>query len=818
MLSIVLNAFRSLRRAPGFVAAAVVTFALGLGAVTAILSVAHSVLLAPLPYREPSRLFLFSEQSTQVNARLPSYLTFLDYRAMARSYEGLGYLLGTSEALRTSAGTAQMVLARGSEGFLDLLGARPVLGRLFAAEDEKAGAPPVAVLSYAFWRSQFAADPAVVGRTLDTDGGSFTVIGVLPPGAAYPAWAQVYTPLAAGAPLPAMARRDVHVDGAMLARLKPGVDSAAAARELATLGARFAESYPAENAGFHGVLTPMRSAIVGGGTSTPLLLLLAATGLLLVMACVNLAALGLARVAQRTREMALRTALGAGQGQLVSQLLAETVILAVAGSVLGLGLASWLVHLLTAADANNVVAAGVGGAIPRLEEVRVRAPVFLVTLVVTALSGVAAGLVPALRASRPDLNGLLRQGGARGDASVTGAGLRRGMIAAQTALALALLISAGLLVNSFWQVTRADRGFDSQGVLTVHLNPGQRFRDPASDVAGLYARLVERLRALPGVTGAGLINHLPLAGSWNGTRLGIDGARPEEGEDLTVGLRVADSGYRETMGIPLIRGRWFTAQDMTPNAGPVVINRSLAERYWPGADPLGHRISFFKSAAGRADFGQPVEGTVVGVVADVRQFGLDQPSDPAIYLPYTVNPWGHIFLAVRTGVPPATLIEPLRRTLLAEEPGLVVTGLQPMQEYVDGALAPREFLTLLVGVFAAAAVGLAIIGLTGVLGRLVRSREREIGIRRAIGADAGAIMGLVMREGGLAVGAGSVAGLLLAVLLSRVLASQLYGVTPGDVPTYLAALALLGTVAFLACWVPARRAARIEPTVALSSE
>jgi putative ABC transport system permease protein len=808
---------RSLRRAPGFALASLLTLGLSLGAVTAIFSVVHSVLLAPLPYRAPERLFVFSEQSAKVSARLPAYLTFLDYRANARSFEGLGYILGTSAALRTGQGIVQMVNARVSDGFFGVLGATPLLGRVFSAEEERAGASPVAVLSYAFWRSQFAGDPAVIGRTLDTGSESYTVIGVLPAGASYPGWAQVYTPLGSGPELPALSRRDVHVDGAMLARLRPEVDSATAAPELERLGRRFAESYPAENAGFRGVITPMRTAITGGGTGIPLLLLLAATTLLLIMACVNVASLGLARVAERTREMALRTALGAARGRLVGQLLLETVVLALGGAVLGLLLASWLIHLLTASNASNLLAAGLAGSVPRLEEIRLDTPVFVVALLLTILSGVAAGLLPALAGSRPDLAGMLRQAGARG---IGGGGgrIRRVMIATQTGLALALLVSAALLVNSFWRVLQADRGFQSEGLITVHVFPGDRYAGPDSDVGALYTRLAERVRTLPGVTTVGLINHLPLAGSWNGTRLAIDGEKPAEGQALTVGLRVANPSYLEAMRIPVMRGRWFADADMTPVAGPIVINRSLAERYWPGKDPLGHRISFFKSAAGRSDFGVPVEGTVVGVVADVRQFGLDQPSDPAIYLPYTVNPWGHIFLTVRTAVPPASLFEPVRRALLAEEPGLILTGLGTMDQLVSGSLAPREFLTLLVGVFAAAALGLATIGLYGVLSRLVRARQREIGIRRAVGADERSIMALVLREGMIAVATGAAGGLLLSLALSRALASLLFGVTPGDSLTWLLALTLLVTVALLACLVPARRAARIDPTVALSSE
>ena len=562
----------------------------------------------------------------------------------------------------------------------------------------------------------------------------------------------------------------------------------------------------------------MLAAVAGGGTGTPLLLLLAATALLLVMACVNVTSLALARVTGRTHEMALRTALGAGRGRLARQLIVESLVLSAVGAGLGLMLAAWLVGLLSASGGGNVVASGVANVVPRLEEVRLDARVFAVALGVTLLAGLGAGLIPAIIGSRPDLAGMLKQAGARGGAGRSGGRLRRVLVGMQAGLALALLVSAALLANSFWRVTRVDRGFDSGGLLTAHIDPGSRYQAADSDVASLYRRLAERVSAVPGVRSVGLINHLPMAGSWNGTRLGIDGAPPPEGEDLTVGLRVANQSYLEAMRIPLLKGRWFTESEMTKaGGGPVVINRALAERYWPGKDPLGHRVSFFKGAAGRADFGQPVDGTVVGVVGD-GQFGLELPSDAAIYLPYTVNPWGHIFLTVRTAVDPRSLLEPVRRALLAEEPELVLTELRTMDEVVSGSLAARQFVTLLVGVFAAAALGLATIGLYGVLSRLVRAREREIGIRRAIGADGPAILRLVLREGMTAVVAGSAAGVVAALLLGRALASQLFGVTAADLPTYLAALGLLHAVALLACYLPARRAAGIDPTVALASD
>lgn len=812
------GALRGLRRAPGYVLATVVTLALAIGANTAIFTVVNGVLLNPLAYRDADALQSFTEQSA-LATRLPSYLTFLDYQQAATSFAAMGYVIGESDAQRTEHGLERFGHARVSDGFLPMMGAQPVLGRLLTAEDERPGAPPAAVISYAHWRSRYGGDPGLIGGELSATSGSYLIVGVLPPGAGYPPWADVYTSLSAGPAPVAMSRRDVHVDGAMLARLRPGVTVEQANHELERLGRRFAEAYPKENAGFRGVVSPLKDQIVSGGIRQPLLLLLAATVLLLVIACVNVTNLALARLGQRTREMALRTALGAAQARLVRQLLAESLVLAGLGAAGGLLLAEWMVGLITAAGGGNVVASGLSVLLPRLEEVHLDGRVFLVTIGVTLLVGIAAGLVPALAGSRPNLAGMLSQASSRGASGRGARAWRRGLIALQVGLAFALLVIAALLGNSFLRTLRVDRGFRSDGLLTMHVMPSPRYAAPDSRIAELYARLAGRVRAVPGVTSVGVVNHLPLGGAWSGTAVGIDGTPPEAGQDLTVGLRATDDSYLATMGVPLLKGRWFTAADMTQaGSGGIVINRTMAEQFWPGQDPLGHQVSFSKAAAGRADFGEPLTGSVIGVVGDVKQFGLDQPSDAAIYIPYTVDPWGHSFLVVRTAVPPGSLAEPVRRALLAEEPDLLIHQIRTMDDLVADSLVSREFLLLLVGVFAGSALLLAIIGLYGVLSRLVRARERELGIRRAIGADGPRIVRLVLREGLLAVLVGVAFGAGLAAAGGRALQNQLYGVSALDLPTYLGTLAGLLAVAATACYIPARRAAAIEPTIALRGE
>ncbi|MEO8633673.1 MAG: ABC transporter permease [Gemmatimonadales bacterium] len=808
-------ALRTLRRAPGFAAACVLTFAVGIGATTSLFSVVDGVILRPLPFANPDDLYFFSEQGRDGAQRLPSYPNFSDYRTEATAFAALGYVVGQSAILRTGDGVTNFALGKVSDGFFQTLAVAPLLGRGLLPEDERPSAAPAAVLTYSFWRSQFAGDPTIIGRTVTTAEGGLTVVGVLPPGVVFPIWAQIYSPLSAGAPPAAMQWRNLHVDGGMIARLAPGADRAQAEAQLAALSHRMAEAYPADNAGFSALLTPLRDTVINGNVRTPLLFLLAATGVVLLIACVNVANLFLARLARRTHELALRSALGAERSRLVTQLLAEAVLLASVGAVIGLVCAALLIRLLATGDSS--VAIAVGSFVPRLEELRMDGRIVALAVSLTLASALAAGLVPAWTGSRTDLARVLKQGGARNSGGSGTAG-RRLLIGAQSGLALALLIGAGLLLNSLWRVTRVDRGFESAGLLTAHIFPSPRYQAPDSNLPELYRRLVDAVSAVPGVRGVGLVNHLPMGGAWTGSRVSIDGAPIEPGRELTVGVRSVNQPYLDVMRIPLRRGRWFSPGDMRESLTGVVINQAMADKYWPGADPVGRRVAFFKSAAGRADFGQPLSAEVIGVVGDVRQFGLEQASDAALYVPFTAAPWGHTSFTIRTTGDPALLIEPVRRALVAAEPDLVVDGLTPMDLVVSGTLVTRNFLLLLLGGFALTALVLAGIGLYGVLSHLVGERTREIGIRRAIGASEGRIVRQIVSDGMMAVTGGAVAGLTLAWGVGRLLASQLFGVTPTDPFTWLATTLVLLITGLVACYGPARRAARIDPLTALRSE
>ena len=810
------GAVRALRRAPGFAISCIATLAIGIGANTALFSVIDGVLLRPLPYERAGDLYVMAEQGKDGGQRLPSYPNYVDFQAgRGDAFAGFGYVIGTAEAWRTANGIRNIGLGRVSDGFFQVLGATPTLGRTLLPEDERAGVARAGVLSYTFWRSAFAADPNVIGQTIDLGDGAVTIVGVLPAGVGYPNWAQVFTPIAAGNPPAAMQQRNLHVDGGMVARVAPGVDRTRAETHLAAISRRLADAYPADNSGFSATLLPLRDVVVDGSVQGPLLMLLAATGMVLLIACVNVANLFLARLSRRTHELSLRSALGADRGRLLTQLLAESVVLAAIGAVIGLWMADGLIRVLVSGA--PAIGDTVGSFVPRLDELRMNGRVFGLAALLTAVSALAAGLVPAWTGSRADLAAVLKQGGSKG-AHGTGRLGRRILIGTQSALALALLIGSGLLMNSLWRVTRVSPGFESEGLLAAHLFPSTRYRVPDSNLPELYQRLGERVAQVPGVRGVGLVNHLPMGGAWTGSRVSVDGAPFEEGKDFSVGIRSVNEAYREVMQIPLLKGRWFTSGDMTPAVPGVVVNRALADRYWPNADPIGHRIDFFRSAPGRAGFGQQVTAQVIGVVGDVKQFSLERNTDAAIYVPYTAITWGHTSFTIRTSGDPARLIEPVRKALIAADPDLVIDMMRPMAEIVSDTLSARGFVLILLGGFALTALLLAAIGLYGVLSHLVAERTREIGIRRAIGAEEGRIVRQVVGDGLAAVVWGIAAGLLLAWGMGRLMASQLFDVTATDPLTWITTVAVLLLTALVACIGPARRAARIDPIIALRGE
>ncbi|HZI22333.1 MAG TPA: ABC transporter permease, partial [Gemmatimonadales bacterium] len=639
-------ALRTLRKSPGFAAAAILTLALAIGSNTAVFSVVNGVLLRPLPFAGQDRLFVLGEQSRQGGFRPPSYPTFLDWQAQSSAVVDLAYVRGGGQRLTGPEGVQSIIVSVVSPGFFATLGERPLVGRLFTPDEERVGAH-VAVLSYALWQGRFGGDPHILGRTLSLSGGVSTVVGVLPHDVAYPPWTseQLYVPIATVAATErALTQRGFHADCRIIGRLKPGVTLEQATAGMNGIARREAAAYPEFNADWISVrFFPLRDEILGETTPRQLLVLLTAVGLVLLIGCVNVANLTLARAGARSRELAIRSALGAGRGRVVRQLLTESLVLASVGAALGAVTAYGAVALLKRAAPD---------VLPRLETVRVDGWVLLFALGVTIITAVAAGLFPALRAARPDLTDSLKEGTAGTGTGHRRQRLRAALVIGEIALAVILVVGAGLLIRSLWQLAAVNPGFDPQGLVSFWISPPPlRAQDPAR-LAALYTQVEDAARALPGVTSVALTNFTPLSGGGLPSPVEIPGRAPDPVRDPRVWFMTVSPDYFRTMRIPIRAGREFTEADLAPDAA-VVVNEAFARAFWPGLDPIGRQVTLHKAVQGRPDFGEPLPGTVVGVVGDVHHFGLDTPAEPQVYVPFTRTVWGHMSLVVRTAVAPA---------------------------------------------------------------------------------------------------------------------------------------------------------------------
>ncbi|HTI72785.1 MAG TPA: ABC transporter permease, partial [Candidatus Limnocylindria bacterium] len=679
-----------------------------------------------------------------------------------------------------------------------VLGVRPQLGRVFANEEDVYGKHHVVVLTHAFWRREFAGDPATLGRTVQLDGETYTVVGVLPEGLNYPgAQTDFWMPLALAPD--ELANRNNHTKE-VVARLKPGVTLAKVQAELDAIALRSAQEHP-ENKG-HGVtLVSLQDELVGG-LRRPLYMLVGAVGLVLLIACTNVASLMLARATARHREFAIRAALGAGRRHLYKQLLSESLLLALAGGLLGSLLAVWALPVLTALAPANL---------PRLEEVRLNPAIFLFSLVISLGTGVVFGLVPAVLAQRCDVNETLKSGNHGTASSALHNRLRGGLVVVEIAVSMILLIGAGLLLRSFSHVRDVDAGFQAERLLTATVTlPDNKYPDEAR-MAAFFDQAVQRLRTLPGVDSASAVFGLPLSGFDPGTGITVEGGTPlPSNEPAGAGLHQIATDYFRTMGTPLLRGRVPDAHDTAASARVVVVNESFVRRFFPGQDPIGRRITHGASG------GKPVE--IIGLVRDVRHQDLATAAHPEIYVPMSQSCWGYASLVMRTRVDPASLAGLVRKSVAELDADLPVDDLKPMTVYVAQTTAQRQFQAILVGSFAAAALILAAVGIYSVIAYWVNQRTREIGVRLALGAQLADVVAMVLREGLALTGAGLGLGLLAALFLTRSMAGLLYQVTPWDPFTYITVAAVLATVGTLASWIPARRATRVDPLTALRNE
>ena len=797
MLHDIRYALRSLHRHRVFALTAILTLGLGIGANTAIFSAVNGVLLRPLPYPDPDRILTIWGHHPAIGRESASLPDFLDWRK-ARSFSGMA---AWANAAFTVTGTGEPEVVSGAlvtPNYFRVLGAPIPLGRDFR-DDEARGAARVVVLSQGYWQRAYGGRPDVVGSQITLGGVPYTVVGAGARGLALPAEVDVWAPFQTDTTL---GRRNDFLQ--VIGRLAPSATAETAQVELATIARRLEAEYPASNAGWGVELIGLHERIVGE-IRPALLVFLGAVALVLLIACANVANLMLVRVAARERELTIRAALGASRRRLVRQLLTESVLLALAGGVLGLGLAVWGVSALRALEP---------GTLPRLDEVRLDARALAFALVLSVGTGLLFGVVPAVRARRFDLRGGLAEGGRALSGARSAARTRNALVLAEVALASVLLVGAALLLRSFVGLTRVDPGISVDGILTARVTlPRFRYDDPARQVAFADA-LLDRARALPGVASAALGSAAPVDDAvpyWAIALAGVEQPPPDVVQDAVVYR--ASPEYFHTFGLPLIRGRLFEAADRADRTPVAVVSQGLAQRYWPGRDPVGSRITF----------GDPTDSatswmTVVGVVGDVRQDGAVSPAYPQIYVPFAQLSNRSVVVALRTGRNPLALAAPLKQVLAGVDPGLALSQVTTMEQRVAGTLARPRVNALLLAGFAATALVLAALGIYGVIAYSVVQRTRELGIRVALGASADAVLGMVMRQGLTPVMIGLGVGLGVAAVGSRVLRSLLYGVTATDLATYGAVAAFLTVVASAASYVPARRAARSDPVQALRAE
>jgi putative ABC transport system permease protein len=800
---------RMLMKNPGFSLIAALTLTLGIGANTAIFSVINGVLLKPLPYAEPERLVAIWEVRHDGRRGAVSYPNFADWRAQNNAFERIAIYRDITMALTGGGEPSNLRAVITTPDLFPLLNARPQLGRSFLPDEEKAGSH-VVVLGHSAWRKYFGADPNLIGHQIKLDGRDFTVVGVMPTGFNFPVKAEqsdlwVSAAISSERDDPkeesTNEQRGVHVYEA-IARLKPGVTLAAAQTDLETVMGRLRAQYPDEIGGDHTAMRPYLTELVGD-VERALLVLFAAVGVVLLIACANVASLLLARAMGRQREIAVRAALGASWGRIVRQLLTESLLLAAIGGAAGLFLATWGVDLLKALSPANL---------PRMQDARLDGRVLMFTLLVSLLTSLVFGLIPALRAARADLNEALKEGGRGGDGPGRNR-LRGALVVAEVAMAMALLVGAGLLINSFVRLQRVNPGFDPHQVLTLRVDlPEAKYRE-GRQIINFNQEFLRRVERLPGVRSAAMVFKLPLGGSDASNRFEVEGQPSDKSRPLSAGLRVSTPGYFHTLGIPFIDGRDFSERDQEKSAPVVIINETLAERYFPNQNPIGKHIRPDISFAGA-----PPWREIVGVVGAVRHGGPGKEPRPEFFLPHAQIPFVSLTTVVRVAGDPLAIVGAVRNEVRAMDSELPVDRVKTLDQYLTESVAQPRFNMLLLGLFAGVAMILTAVGLYSVMAYSVTTRAREIGVRMALGARRHDVLRLVISQGMKLTLIGVAIGLVAALALTRLMASLLFGVTPTDPTTFVGVALLLTAGALLACYLPARRATKVDPMTALRCE
>jgi putative ABC transport system permease protein len=809
----VVYSVRSLSRTPGFTAVALLTLALGIGANTAIFSVINAVLLRPLPFAHPDRLvFLWSAAGTQPVNLVPARM--IDFRQRLTAIEGLA-AIGHLSVNLTGSGDAERIAASSvSSNFFDVLGVRPLAGEPFHSARVS---PDDVVLSYGLWIRRFASDPSLVGRDIILNGRARRVVAVMPREFTWPAITsrgssnatppELWIP-AAVADIPRTPGDDPNQDLSSdrrtgflraVARLRDGVTLAQAQSEISALAVRLAAEHPRDDGELGAIVQPLRAQLFGA-VRQPLLILIGAVGFVLAIACANAASLLLGRASARRREMAMRLALGASRYRIVRQVLTESVVLALGGAVAGLLVAVWARSSLVALAPSDI---------PRLGDTGIDPSVLLFTGGVSVITGVIFGIVPAWQVSTGSLTADLGDGTTRSSSGPRSGRTRDVLVAVQIAVALVLLVGAGLLLRSFNSLTRVDTGIDARNLLTFEMAlSGPRANNPAAQTA-FYNEVLSALRAQPGVRGAGAAVTLPIGGDDFGLQYFVEGRAGAAGaQPASAGYQVVSPGYFEAMGIRVKAGRDFRDSDAAGGALVVMVNDTLARQQWPGADPIGKRVRL-----GRDDAAAWM--TVVGVVSDIRHLGPAVPPRPELYQPLAQRPFSFMAFVVRTEQDPRTLVPSLRSVVGRLDPAQPIARVSTMRQHIERSLARPQFMSTLIAAFGVLALTLSIVGIYGVMAYSVSQRTREIAIRTALGAQRGEVLRLVLAKAVWLSAIGVTAGLITSFMLTRVLAGQLFGITATDPLTYAAVVSLLAVVALLAGAIPAARAARIDATKAL---
>ncbi len=793
-------AVRVLFKSPGFSVVAVLALALGIGANTAIFSVVKAVLLSPLPYPAAERLVWIWETNETNNilrepASLPNYN---DWRQQGQSFEGIAAFAGTPLALTGEGEPERIEGAAVSANFFPVLGVEPSLGRGFLAEENTPGKNRVVVLSRGLWQRRYGSNTKILGQTLTLNGNPYTVVGVAAEGFKHPETGpqpEMWVPLAFN--LEQAARRGDYLS--VVARLKPGAALDGARSEMGAVASRLAEAYPATNAGWGVTLVPLQERLVGDARAA-LWVLTGVVGFLLLIACANVANLLLVRAASRRQEIAVRTALGAGRLRLVRQFLSESVLLALAGGALGLLFAMWGIDVLLALGPGNL---------PRLDEVGLDWKVLGFTLLVSLATGVVFGLLPALYATGSDLTEALKEGSRSSTTGVGGRRLRNALVIAEMAIAVVMLTGAGLMIRSFMRLQEVDPGFKPERIMAVSLAlPASKYKEPPQ-LSGFFEQLLGRVSALPGVESAAAVSALPLGGGGDVIAFEIEGrpAPPPE-QVMDAEYRVVSSDYFATMGIALVRGEGITARHVAGSPEVTVINETMARLHWPGEDPVGKRINL-------GDPSRSPWRTVIGVVRDIRHEGLDKVPYPQMYAPYAQFPRRSMTLVARAAADPLALAPGVRREVAALDKDLPLYNVRTMEQVMAESVARQRFTMLLIAIFAGVGLLLASVGIYGVISYTVSQRSHELSVRLALGAQGRDILRMVVGQGMLLALGGIGAGLAAAFLLTRMMASLLYGVSTTDPLTFALVPVSLAGVALLASLIPARRATRVDPAGAL---